>query len=258
MANHGEVINTCFDVLAYSADTPERRTVMKQRQLGYFGLRSLWSGCVSKNNLPYCNRCFEKACKLSREDIDNKTVPRCGNCCGWRFDGDGRQFNHTEVPEKYPTSEKSDANFNDYPEGRGVPENYVTGQEYVFSWVKRGVTAAVHNIIHGRWTKGSVGAYLEVLGVSDWIINRVKNVWDKKKDGNVGSVEEEAKLIWPELWDMDYNADIFIETPLHLIFHGILDDVVKAMHKFMSEHDMLQGFENLVNRDLSDISELRL
>ena len=99
-----------------------------------------------------------------------------------------------------------------------MPENYVTGQEYVFSWVKRGVTAAVHNIIHGRWTKGSVGAYLEVLGVSDWIINRVKNVWDKNKDGKVGSVEEEAKLIWPELWGMDYDADIFIETPLHLIF----------------------------------------
>ena len=74
----------------------------------------------------------------------------------------------------------------------------------------------------------------------------------------MGSVEEEAKLIWPELWDMDYNADIFIETPLHLIFHGILDDVVKAMHKFMSEHNMLQGFKNLVNRDLSDISKLRL
>ena len=57
---------------------------------------------------------------------------------------------------------------------------------------------------------------------------------------------------------MDYNADIFIETPLHLIFHGIFDDVVKAMHKFMSEHDMLREFKNLVNRDLSEISTLRL
>ena len=57
---------------------------------------------------------------------------------------------------------------------------------------------------------------------------------------------------------MDYNTDIFIETPLHLIFHGIMDDVIKVMHKFMSEHNMLRGFENLVNRDLSGISTLRL
>ena len=104
---------------------------------------------MSQTNLPYYNWCFEKAYKLSREDGNNKTVPRCVNCCGWRFDGDGRQFNHTEVPEKYPTSDKSNANFDDYPEGWGVPENYVTGQEYVFS-VNRGVTAAVHNIIHGK------------------------------------------------------------------------------------------------------------
>ena len=57
---------------------------------------------------------------------------------------------------------------------------------------------------------------------------------------------------------MDYDADIFIETPLHLIFHGILDDVVKAMHTFLTEHGMLSSFENLVNRDLSDIAALRL
>ena len=57
---------------------------------------------------------------------------------------------------------------------------------------------------------------------------------------------------------MDYDADIFIETPLHLNFHGILDDVAKAMHKFLTEHGMLSSFENLVNRDLSDIAVLRL
>ena len=65
-------------------------------------------------------------------------------------------------------------------------------------------------------------------------------------------------MVWPELWDLDYDVDIFIETPLHLIFYGILDDVVKTLHKFLTEHGMLSSFENFVNGDLSDIATMRI
>ena len=44
----------------------------------------------------------------------------------------------------------------------------------MFDWVKMGVKAAVHNIMHGSWNKGELEKYLEVVGVSNWIISRVK------------------------------------------------------------------------------------
>ena len=110
-AVHGQVINMCSNVLSYSANTPERHEILKQKLLWNFGLRSLWSGVVSPNKLPFCKQCFEKACTLSRNSGWNKTVPACGNCCGWRFDEVGRQFDHTPMPDNYPTSDKSDPYF---------------------------------------------------------------------------------------------------------------------------------------------------
>ena len=71
-------------------------------------------------------------------------------------------------------------------------------------------------------------------------------------------MEEEAKRIWPKYWDMGYKTDIFGETPLHLLFHGVLDDIVKVLHQFMADHNLAPRFEQYVFRDLSDISALRL
>ena len=71
-------------------------------------------------------------------------------------------------------------------------------------------------------------------------------------------MDDKAHGLWPELFDMECESDICIETPLHLLFHGVLDDVVKVLHQFMADHNLQTSFENYVNRDLSDIAELRL
>ena len=73
-ATHGKVIKTCFDVLAYSADTPERRFILKQRLLGTYGMRSGWSGTVSGDKLPFCGQCFKKACRAPK---NADTEKRC-------------------------------------------------------------------------------------------------------------------------------------------------------------------------------------
>ena len=44
-----------------------------------------------------------------------------------------------------------------------------------------------------------------------------------------------------------------METPLYLIFHGMLADVVEVMHEFLKDHQLLSKFENRVNGDLLEI-----
>ena len=53
-ASNGEVINTCFDLLVYLADQPERSSIVKSRHLGTYGLRAGWSGTVNADKLSYC------------------------------------------------------------------------------------------------------------------------------------------------------------------------------------------------------------
>ena len=47
------------------------------------------------------------------------------------------------------------------------------GQHITFDWFKKGIKAAIHNVKFGRWNKGHIKAYLEVVGLNDWIIERV-------------------------------------------------------------------------------------
>ena len=63
---------------------------------------------------------------------------------------------------------------------------------------------------------------------------------------------------WPRLWDGVYDISIFIETPMHLIFHGVLADVVEVIDEFLAEHKLQKGFHDRVNGILLDVIALRL
>ncbi len=117
-----------------------------------------------------------------------------------------------------------------------------------------GVCAALHNIRYYRWGKGNCTSYLEVLGVADSVIEKVKS--QHRKNGNEDVTK--SNTFWPKMWEMDYDVSIFIETPLHLIFHGVLATVVESIHSFMSEHRLMTTFEHHANKTLLEVIELRL
>ena len=45
---------------------------------------------------------------------------------------------------------------------------------------------------------------------------------------------------------------------MHLIFHGVLADVIDVIHDFFADHRMTKGFERRANKILLDIMDLRL
>ena len=186
------------------------------------------------------------------------TERNCRRCCRWEFEGDGAQFRHTQVPPNFPTSLDSDLAFNDYPSGREVTNNYVLGRRMSFMWLLMGVKAAIHNRMHFDWSIGITEVYLQVLGVADWMIRRVTQNFHKLDEGEMEIKIDDSNEPWPKIWLAGYDMSIFVETPLHLIFHGILADIVEVLHSFMSDHRLMTKFENQVNSDLSDILMLRL
>ena len=78
---HGEIINTCFDLLVYAADRPERSAILKSRHLGTYGKRALWSGVVDADKLSYCRRCYEDACCRVLDKDTTSAARVCNSCC---------------------------------------------------------------------------------------------------------------------------------------------------------------------------------
>ena len=78
---HGEIVNTCFDLLVYAFDRPERSAILKSRHLGMYGRRALWTGVVDADRLCYCRRCYEDACCRVLDKDTTSAARVCNNCC---------------------------------------------------------------------------------------------------------------------------------------------------------------------------------
>ena len=120
------------------------------------------------------------------------------------------------------------------------------------------ITAMHHLAANGGRGKGIMESYLHTCCIADWVIKRVWTPYAREKDTSLDRSNAGLQNPWPKLWDGVYDISIFIETPMHLIFHGVLADVVEVIDGFLSEHKLQKGFHNRVNDILLDVIALRL
>ena len=52
--------------------------------------------------------------------------------------------------------------------------------------------------------------------------------------------------------------EIFFSAPAHLVFHGVIADVVKALSEFLTHHGLTPTFESFANKYMSQIMEMRI
>ena len=81
-ADQRKLVNTCFGLALYIADTPERNAILHRLHLGTFGLRSGYAGMVDPVGLPSCLQCYEHRLeRLLNRPI--QTQPCHNKCCDW-------------------------------------------------------------------------------------------------------------------------------------------------------------------------------
>ena len=250
-AIEGRLVNTSFDLLAYSTDRPERSSILKSRHLGNIGQRSLYCGEIDDTKLPYCEACYNKAISdiLRIGFLDRWN---CGRCWQWDYNSNSAVAKAIELPKNYPSVAAEDSP--PHPEHRSVTETYLKSVPLTFDWMKSGVIYACHNIRNGCWNKGQMGAFLASICVQEKI---AQLCWDENKPGNM-NVDEILITPYPTLWDSGYDIRCFIDPPLHLLFHGIVPSVMAAIHSFLTDHNRLAPFETMVNVHLTKIISFRL
>ena len=86
--------------------------------------------------------------------------------------------------------------------------------------------------------------------------NDNSNMDGEESDGF--SVVTTDKSGLPVIWTWDVLLSAFLDCGMHMIFHGVVTDVIEMADDFMKDHKLASEFIRLVTPYMNDIRTLRL
>ena len=250
-------VNTAFDLIIYLADTPERNSLLGTMNLGLYGLRSLYAGRVSSKYQPPCNRCFAKLICFAIGEVESVDIEECCNCCGWNYNAHTRAIEYDKTANtKYPTR-CSDNNPHIPPSHRGVNERHLLPVYQSFEWMVDVLRFAFYETVEGPWSKtgkDSTTRYLQTCGINQKTQDKLFECAIRRANGE--NVSEDEYI--PFILRSGYKINIFVDTAMHLIGHGIIGTLLELMESVLTEHKLWTAFQNFANPILSEIADMRL
>ena len=260
-------------LIAYLADRPEKASALKTSLLGTYGKRSNWAAEIDHIHLPDCQKCFKHSVSmLLRDRFSIVDLPRCQQCCNWNMESQSNSNGRTPCPARYPQE--------CHPDSPAIPMNRPMGASTIppvkqsFLWLCQAVTLAEHNVRASFWKKGVLTAYLRSCSIASSVIQRIWTKYNPKKgthnaisqaeddddseidDGSTADTMIDSCV--PRMWEANIVMDSYLDCGMHLIFHGVVSDIVELARSFMSDHGLESKFNRLVNPFLLDVQSLRL
>ena len=256
--NQKKIIKTSFAMIAYLGDLPERCSVLYTSLKGTFGRRIMYAYYPDPKNFPYCQNCFDRAIK--RVFGLNVGDRACTSCFGWSCSSTSNRRRHPKTPNDYPTTTAEGAPH--YPDHRATSELEIVPLRQSFECLQTAVDFAIYNASHPSkqtnkcWTGNEFNAYLRTCGIG----NKARQMaWTivlqaRKETIDVLNVSQTS----PRIWNSDLDMSCFVATILHLLFHGVIPDIMEVIFNIIKENSLGAVFDRHVNLILKDIANLRL
>eukprot|EP00956_Cyclotella_meneghiniana_P029838 scaffold73500_cov54-Cyclotella_meneghiniana.AAC.1 len=242
----GDFVKTSFRMQGYSSDRVERCEVLKTLSGGTYGPRSHFAFQIDPDAFPYCDRCFNLLVTSLRQSV-YPFLPAfcesCDDCCRWDCGSTSPASKTNPLPEKYPSKASSSS---------PVPPANRTGLEFAYHNLTTNERTIDNQKI--RWGKGEMAAYLRTMAVNESV---QEGVWKSARAKLQYPLSATIPYI-PALWETSILMERFLNSPMHLIFHGLVKNVMELLHKFMIKLGRLATFERFVNKYLSEIESYRL
>ena len=157
---------------------------------------------------------------------------RCSQCCDWNYQAINNHLCQT-IPENYPTCQHK--NSPQPPVNRGIEcIKQLKPIQQTYEVLIAASQFCAYNYWHNVWSKKNVDAYMKSVGVSSsyykpHIIDADITSLQKNVD-----VKETLKLLHiPTAWNTPINLCQYIDTPMHLIFQGIVKSVIEFSFMFL-------------------------
>mmetsp|Transcript_15398 Transcript_15398/g.35239 ORF Transcript_15398/g.35239 Transcript_15398/m.35239 type:complete len:1134 (-) Transcript_15398:15-3416(-) len=253
----GKWIYTSIGLLSYSTDRVERSALLMTGHLGTFGMRSHWAAGMNELRLPVCNDCFDDIAN----NFQNNPTPTfantvCPRACCDRWDMGSATASTVELPKYYPKN-RSNPDTGHAPKFRTVFMEEVKPYRQHFDWLVEGVTFAYKNACSTNrstmWFKQNVRDFLRSMGVNKEVQDNVCRAAAAFKANPNNSLQ-----FIPQLWLLGIPMHRFINSPMHLLFHGIVKDIMDFCLAFAKKFEKGEQFKTFVNEHLTELESLGL
>ena len=221
-------------VLVMTTDRPERCAINSVLSFsGKSTRRWLYSSLLDPFKLITCHHCYTK--RISNM-FDNSNVNVRNNSCAYCCDLNyllAKPINSFQVPKGYPSKKHELSPMP--PTGRDIAHNITTRLfpiKLSYEILKQGLQSAMFNYHTHTWTKGESKVYLKLVGIPERIID-VALPHTRSPGLSIESIVETVQsYTYPSMWETCLDIEQFIETPMHLLFEGIVKSLIEIQMDF--------------------------
>ena len=258
---HNDYVPVIVEPLVISADRPERSSL--NHILGHSGNSSkrwMYSELISRKSLPSCDLCHNSRIEALMNTISLQfSSNNCQRCCDW-------DMCHTKKlcwfypPTQYPT--KKCRQSPSPPQGRDIidPDNEMKKLHPIkvsYYHLMEACKFAFWNYIHDVWNKGVFRSYLKLISVKGSTVENFLSYADKNKNQLPITHDFLSTLPIPPMWTSKLRLEQCIDTPMHLLFQGIVKTIIGETQVFLKYHSLWTTFGKQANIILDDISKLK-
>ena len=259
-ACRNEIKKTALGLLFHSGDRPERQVILGNRKEGHCGKCTLYAVCINAETFPACKHCYKVIIKMILDGSSPMSKRKCTKCLCWTIDPEDNPELYCRAGPEYP---KAHLECNDViePKGREVGLSHLGPVKLTAQFMRLACYYAYKARHCGIWTLPNVREYLRTCNINQhWIDKIVERVEHDRKHKIESSVYEVMPKIW--LGETDYedpfNHCNFPDLPLHAFAHGMIPDIMDAIHQILAHMRKFTDYVNEANRTIQDIADMRL
>ena len=250
-------IPVAVKVLAMSADRPERSAL--NHVLGHNGLntrRWRYSAYINQDKFPACHTCVRERIQRIIDMNHRQLNDRCRYCCNWNLESRNRYVT-TPVPIDYPLVQHDTSP--QPPTHREVINiQCIRPVEITYAWLQQGCKFCFHNVYTNTWNITTAIAYMKALGMKTesarvYVIDAAIALRRSALNHNNPS----SALKFPPMWTAPFALENNIDTPMHLVFQGIIKSVTEITFEWLKQHEKKNTFCAHIHNYLQQIKTLQ-
>ena len=241
-------------MITWNADRPERQVLSGTIKEGAYGMFTGWAmslnGCVEK--FVACKKCYKRTLLriIGRtENLQNDGT--CNQCFDWTLKSQCPSQQAALPPKDYPAGSENPEDDKGAPPGREPGKNRLCPIKLDGEFMAKASHFALGKLRGGRWTTNQFKAYLLSCNINHARIAMI----EKAALSDDPKAAEYVSGAWT------YNMlDHFRlpDLPLHNMAHGIIADVIAAIHSILSAKQKFEAFTRFGNKILSEVESCKL
>ena len=249
-----DIVDVGFGLLNHLADRPERKLLNQTRKEGDYGKVTGYAVFVNPDKLAACKHCQAVIVRNALDFRENESR-KCSRCLCWSIWEGHDPSMYGKAPKDYPDTPLA---FRNAPKGRSVGLEYIGPVKQTSEFMQQCCIYAYEAKYFGLWTKANIHEYLRSCNVTQSRIDFInKRADEDRKKQKMSNPESYLPQVWSSQYDM-FKRFRLPDTPLHAIAHGMIPDVMDAIHQIFAHWGRFSNFVTFANRTINVIAALNL